>query len=79
MGCKMSLKVHILHAHLDEFEENMGAYSEKQGQRFHKDILDFERCYQGQYNERIMGDYIWGLIRKSDLQYCRKSRKTIYI
>ncbi|XP_061412427.1 uncharacterized protein LOC133345546 isoform X2 [Lethenteron reissneri] len=28
MGCWMSLKVHILDAHLDKFKENMGAYSE---------------------------------------------------
>ena len=56
MGCRMSLKVHMLDAHLDEFKENIGAYSEEQGKRFHQDILDFERRYQGQYNERMMGD-----------------------
>jgi hypothetical protein len=74
MGCRMSLKVHILDAHHDTFK-NTGAYSEEQGERFHQDILDFERRYQGQYNENMMGDYIWGLIRESDLQYSRKSRK----
>jgi hypothetical protein len=78
MGCRMSLKVHILDAHLDKFKENLGAYSEEQGERFHQDILDFERRYQGQYNENMMGDYIWGLIRESDLQYNRKSRKTTH-
>ncbi|MGH0179042.1 UNVERIFIED_CONTAM: hypothetical protein FKN15_002173 [Acipenser sinensis] len=78
MGCRMSLKVHILDAHLDKFKENMRAYSEEQGERFHQDILDFERRYQGQYNENMMGDYIWGLIRESDLQYNRKSRKTTH-
>ena len=49
MGCRMSLKVHMLDAYLDAFKENMGAYSEEQGERFHQDILDFERPYQGQY------------------------------
>ena len=78
MGCRMSFKVHILDAHLDKFKENMGAYSEEQGERFHQDIMDFERHYQGVYNENMMGDYIWGLIRESDLQYCRKSRKTTH-
>jgi hypothetical protein len=75
IGCRMSLKVHIVDAHLDKFKENKGAYSEEQGGRFHQDILDFECRYQGQYNENMMGDYIWGLIRGSDLQYSRKSRK----
>ncbi|XP_036327947.1 uncharacterized protein LOC118740498 [Rhagoletis pomonella] len=32
--------------------------------------------YQGQYNENMMGDYIWGLIRESDSQFKRKCRKT---
>ena len=76
MGCRMSMKLHILHAHLDEFKSNLGAYSEEQGERFHQDIKDFETRYQGQYNENMMGDYVWGLIRESDLAYKRKSRKT---
>ena len=75
MGCRMSMKVHRLDAHLDEFKENLGAYSEENGERFHQDIKDFENRYQGQYNENMMGDYIWGLIRESDLEYKQKSRK----
>ena len=59
MGCKMSFKVLILDVHLDEFKENMGAYSEEQGKRFHQDILDFELRYQEQYNERKIGDDMW--------------------
>lgn len=31
-GGYMSLKVHILEAHLDKFKANMGEYSEEQGQ-----------------------------------------------
>ena len=38
----------------------MGAYSEKLGERSHQDVMDFERRYQGQYQE----DYSWGLIRE---------------
>ena len=75
MGCRMSLKVHILDAHLDKFKENMGAYSEEQGERFHQDILDFERRYQGQYNKNMMGDDVWGPLRESNLQYRCKSRR----
>ena len=33
--CRMSFKVHMLDANLDQFTENMGAYSEKLGERFH--------------------------------------------
>lgn len=77
MGCRMSLKLHVLHSHLEVFKSNMGAYSEEQGERFHQDIQQFERRYQGQYNEKMLGDYIWGLIRESDISYKRKSRKSI--
>ena len=75
MGCRMSLKVHMLHSHLDKFKDNLGAYSEEQGERFHQDILDFEHRYQGQYNENMMGDYVWGLIRETDTPHRRKSRR----
>ena len=64
----MSFKVHTLDANLDQLMENMGAYSEELGERFHQNILDFERRYPGQYNKRIMGDYIWRLIHESDLR-----------
>ena len=57
----------MVDAHLDEFKENMGANSEEQGERFHQDILYFVRRYQEQYNERMVGDYIWELIQESDL------------
>ena len=58
MGCRMSMKVHMLDAHLNEFKKNLGAYSEEHGERFHQDIKDFECRYQRQYNENMMGDYI---------------------
>ena len=62
----------MLDAHLDEFKENLGAYSEEHGERFHQDIKDFESRYQGQNNKNMKGDYIWGLIWESDLEYRRK-------
>ena len=46
MGCRELMKVHILHAHLDNFKKNFGVYSEEQGKRFHRDIEDFEVSHQ---------------------------------
>ena len=74
MGCRMSLKLHVLHSHLEVFKSNMGAYFEEQGERFHQDVKEFDKRYQGQYNERMLGDYVWELIRESGLSYKRKSR-----
>ena len=47
MGRRMSLKVHMFEGRLDQFKENMGAYSEEHGERFHQDISNFICCYQG--------------------------------
>ena len=47
LGCKLSLKVHFLFSHLDQFPENLGAVSEEQGEQFHQYIKEMERQYQG--------------------------------
>ena len=75
MGCRMSLKLHVLHSHIDKFKDNMGDYSEEQGKRFHQDVKSFEECYKGQYNKSMMRDYIWNLVRESELTYNWQSRK----
>ena len=35
MGCRMSLKIHFLHSHLNLFSSNFGAVSDEHGKRFH--------------------------------------------
>ena len=72
MGCRISLKLHVLHSHIDESKSNMGDYSEEQGERFYQDVKSFEERYKGQYNESMMGDYIWNLVRESELTYNRQ-------
>jgi len=59
MGGSMSLKVHVglLRAHLDKLKDNMGDYSEEQGERFHQNVRSFEEHYNKQYNELVVGDY----------------------
>ena len=73
MCCRMLLKLHVLHAHLDTFKEHMGDYSEKQGERFHQDISAFKERYKVQCNENMMGDYIWNLLCASELKYNHQS------
>jgi len=74
MGCRMSLKLHFLHSHLDFFPENLGAVSDEQGERFHQDIQQMEKRYQGFWNESMMADYCWMLYRNEpDKLHKRKS------
>ena len=75
MGWKMTLKLHVLHYHMDEFKDNMGNFSEEQGERFHQDVKSFEERYKGQYNESMMGDYNLNLVRESELMYNRQTQK----
>ena len=57
MGCRMSLKMHFLHLHLEFFPENLGAVSDKQSKRFHQGIQAMEERYQGVWNEGMMCDF----------------------
>ncbi|GBN00722.1 hypothetical protein AVEN_238296-1 [Araneus ventricosus] len=72
----MSLKVHFLDSHLDYFLENLGAVNEEQGERFHKDIAEMERRYQGKWNVSMIADYSWMLQRENSCKFHkRKSDK----
>ena len=61
LGCRMSVKIHFLHSHLDFFLDNLGDVSDEHGERFHQDISVIEKRYQGKPNERMMGDNCWYL------------------
>jgi len=54
MGCDMSLGVHFLDSHLDFSPENLGAVSEKHGQRFHQEISTMEKQYQGKWSSSML-------------------------
>ena len=73
----MSIKMHYLFSHLDFFPPNLGAVSRKHGERFHQDIMVMEKRYQGRWDENMMGDYVWNIIRDSPNEYKRKSRSAI--
>ena len=57
LGCNMSIKVHFLKSHLNEFPANLGDMSDEHGKRLHQDIKVMEERYQGQWNTHMMADY----------------------
>jgi hypothetical protein len=61
LGCLLSLKIHFFNSHLEFIPENLGTVSEEQGERFHQDIKEMERRYQGQCNVKMICDYCWTL------------------
>jgi hypothetical protein len=77
LGCNMSVKVHFLHSHIEYYPENLGRFCEEQGERFHKDIKEMEKRYQGRWNEHMMADYCWMLKRDCKDEGC--ARKITFV
>lgn len=79
IGCKMSLKIHILDSHLDFLPQNMGDVSDEHGERFHQDIASMERRYQGKWSPAMLADYCWSLRREAvDRNYRRQSASNVH-
>lgn len=79
LGANMSIKLHFLHSHLDRFPNNLGDYSEEQGERFHQDLKVMEERYQGRWNSHMMADYCWSLQRDCPQKsYNRKAYKRCF-
>jgi hypothetical protein len=79
MGVHMSLKIHIMHSHLDFFPDNLGSVSDEQGERFHQDVAIMEQRYQGKWTPSMLSDYIWMLKRDlPDAEHSRKSSKKYF-
>lgn len=79
LGCRMSLKIHFLHSHLDFFPPNLGEVSDEQGERFHHDIKVMEGRYQGFWNSAMLADYCWMLYRDiPNKVYHRKSKSKAF-
>jgi hypothetical protein len=77
LGCNMSLKLHFLASHPDYLPPNLGAVSEEQGERFHQDLKNVVRRYQGR-DVNIMADYCWSIARGDpSREHTRTSRTKI--
>ena len=57
MRVHVALKIHILHSDLDLFLENLGAVSDEHGERFHQDIAEIGKRYQGMWSVGALADY----------------------
>jgi hypothetical protein len=58
----MSLKLNFLYPHWIFFPENMGAVSNKHGERFHQEFSQTENRYGGKLGPNMLADYCWSLI-----------------
>lgn len=79
LGCKLSLKLHLLDSHLDYFPANLGSVSEEQGERFHQDIKVIEVQYHGRWDINMMADYCWLIDLKDNTVNNRKNAKVNFV
>jgi len=75
LGCNMSLKIHMLHSHLDFFPKNCGMVSDEHGERFHQEIATMEKGYLGKRSTSMLADYCWTLIRNAPEQLHKRQAK----
>ncbi|QQP58204.1 Uncharacterized protein FKW44_003445, partial [Caligus rogercresseyi] len=59
------------------FSRNLGAYSEEQGGRFHQDVRDIERRYQGRWDVTMLADYCWLLKRETEDENRKRTRQSM--
>lgn len=71
--------MHFLDSHLSFFPDNLGAVSDEQGERFHQDLMTIEERYQGYWDENMLGDYCWMLIRETDPSTYKKQKPRAHI
>lgn len=57
----MSLKVHLMHSHLDWFERQLSTESDEQGERFHQTAASMEARYKGKKLNSMIADICWWL------------------
>lgn len=80
MGCRMSLKLHFLHSHLDFFPTcSLGAVSDEQGERFHQDVQVMEERYQGRWSASFLSDFCWMSMKETDENSYKRRAKRPYL
>jgi hypothetical protein len=75
LDCNMSLKIHMLHSHLDFFPDNCGMVSDEHGERFLQEIATIEKRYQGKWSTSMLADYCWTLTRNAPEQLHKRQEK----
>jgi len=76
LGCNISIKVHFLFSHIENFPENLGDVIDEQSERFHQDIKIVEERYQVRWSKTMMADFCWCLQRETvNVQHKRKANK----
>ncbi|KYQ46751.1 hypothetical protein ALC60_14272, partial [Trachymyrmex zeteki] len=58
-------------------KEVLGDFSEEQGERFHQDIKEMERRYQGRWDINMMAEFCWTLKREIQAKKKQAQKESI--
>lgn len=58
IGTSMTLKLHFLHFHFDDFMKQLPAESDEQGERFHQTTMPMEKRYKGKKLDALLAEVI---------------------
>ena len=72
MGASLTVKLHLLHAHLDRFPSNCGQFSDEQAERGHQQLLPYENRFKGDRGVSFAGEVFHGL-KRSISEHQRKA------
>lgn len=59
IGASMTLKLHFLHHHLDDFLQQLPTESDEQGERFHHVTMPMEKRYKGKKLDSLLAEVCW--------------------
>ncbi|KYQ56489.1 hypothetical protein ALC60_04566, partial [Trachymyrmex zeteki] len=79
MKVNMSLKIHLLHNHLDFFTPNLGKFSDEHGERFHQDITITEKRFKEKDVRHMLGEYCWSIVRDTKSESYKRQIKILTI
>lgn len=63
---RVSLKIHFLLCHVENFNEQTPAESDEHGERFHQVTARLEHWYSGKKLDSLLGDICWNLQEEAD-------------
>lgn len=72
----VTVKMHLLLCHIDQFPSNCGQFSDEQGERAHQDLQNIEKRFKGKSEVHAMGTYCWELVREEDPNVHNKKSKS---
>lgn len=59
INSSMTLKLHFMHHHLDEFLQQLPSESDEQGERFHQVTMPMEKRYKGKQLDALLAEVCW--------------------